>query len=502
MRVLIGELFHETNSFCPNLTTYEEWMRTGFREGDAIRGLYEHKPHAIGGMLQALEDAKEEWDIVYGVDMRCHCISGGIVEQSVMDKFVEKMTMYIRENAPLDGILLSMHGAMQTTEYDDPEAEIVRRLRLETGEHTIISISTDLHAYISDLMLEHADFICGYHTYPHVDYFETGYRAASLMLEKIKGESLKTLKIRIPMIVPASVYSTLDGPFKELMEHGQTFKDKKQIRDYSIYQMQPWLDIQTGGSCILVVGNDETEMKTCAIDLAERLLAMRFLLMPNQLSIDEVIDKAIKNTSAAPVILVDSADSPNAGASGDSMAAAKKILDRKLGIRSAIAVNDSRAVEQAFSTGIGSWNNFRIGGELDNHAVSIEAKGYVRSLHDGEFLQEGPAGRGMVTNIGRTAVIRFGKMDVVVCEKMASPGDPQLYRAFGIEPTLYRLVVVKACTSFRAAYNQFTHLIYETDTPGSAAVNLKRLDFKKLSHDFWPWNDLKEYQIQEWCWGR
>jgi microcystin degradation protein MlrC len=105
------------------------------------------------------------------------------------------------------------------------------------------------------------------------------------------------------------------------------------------------------------------------------------------------------------------------------------------------------------------------------------------------FVQEGPAGRGLVSDIGPTAVIRFGGLDVVVCHWMASSGDPQLYRAFGVEPTLYDLVVVKACTSFRAGYSKFSTRILETDTPGAATADLTKLHYKKIPNTHYPWTD-------------
>ena len=86
----------------------------------------------------------------------------------------------------------------------------------------------------------------------------------------------------------------------------------------------------------------------------------------------------------------------------------------------------------------------------------------------------------MTQHIGRAAVLRFGGLDVVVCEWMAGNGDPQLYRAHGIEPTLYDLVVVKASTSFRAGYSAFAGTIVETDTPGAASSDLINLPFARL----------------------
>lgn len=502
MRILIGQFFQETNSFCPHIIPFEEWMSLGFHQGNEIRDLYKEQPHAIGGMIRALEEIMPSIEIIYGTDFRCHCNSGGMVDHHVMEVFLEKMLGSIDQELDIDGILLSFHGAMQTTESDDPEGEVVRILREKVGEKAVIAVSTDLHAYISDTLVNEADIICGYHTYPHTDYFETGYRAATLMLKKIQGHQLTSVKIGIPMIVPPSTYSTIEGPFKEVMDIGLNMMKSNLIEDFSIYQMQPWLDIYPGGSSIITIGKGDEQQLKCAKELAETLFKMRYKFQPKQLSIDTVIDKAIENNGVEPIILVDSSDSPNAGAAGDSMAVAKRIIEREVDIRSAIVVNDSRAVKIAFKIGVGNKASFHLGGDVDTKSVSIDAVGYVCSLHDGNFLAEGPAGRGMEIKIGKTAVIRFGKMDVVVCERIASPGEPQLYRAFGIEPTLYNLVVVKACTSFRAAYQLFTSKIYETDTPGSASANLQRLKFKKIPKSFWPWNELTDYEINEITWGR
>ena len=58
MKILIGALAHETNSFCAETISFDAWMKNGYREGEEIREKYENHPHAIGGMLQALEDDK------------------------------------------------------------------------------------------------------------------------------------------------------------------------------------------------------------------------------------------------------------------------------------------------------------------------------------------------------------------------------------------------------------------------------------------------------------
>ena len=107
-------------------------------------------------------------------------------------------------------------------------------------------------------------------------------------------------------------------------------------------------------------------------------------------------------------------------------------------------------------------------------------------FEDGTFVLQSPAGKGMIHNIGRAAVLEAGNISILVCYNTAGNGDPQLYRAFGIEPLEQQLVVVKACTSFRAAYEPLAGQICVANTPGAACADLKRLEYGRVSKDYYP----------------
>lgn len=151
-----------------------------------------------------------------------YCQSGGPVADEVVNYFVDNLEKDIKDNLPLDGVVISYHGALQSKSCDDVECSISEKVRILIGNDAFISVSTDLHAYISDKMVENIDVICGYHTYPHTDLFETGYRAATLGLACLNKKTLPCMvKIRIPMIVSAALYTTLHGPFKKIMDYGK-----------------------------------------------------------------------------------------------------------------------------------------------------------------------------------------------------------------------------------------------------------------------------------------
>lgn len=495
MKIIVCEFNQETNSFNPIPTTMNDYIRGGVFEGEEMQRELGSRPCAVAGMMQAIKEAGAEVIPSYSM----YAQSGGPVEQEVLDIFMEKVLKSIRKNLPVDGVFISFHGATQSTQNDDVCGLISEVVRKEVGEKAVIAASCDLHANVTEKMVQNLDIVCGYHTYPHLDYFETGYRAGKLGMECISGNyKHRMVRVMIPMIVPASSYTTLSGPFAELMAYGKSLLETGKLCDFSVFQMQPWLDVVKGGSVVLAISPDHEAAKQYGVDLAQRLFGMRREFKPKLYSIDEVLDLAMENKTNKPVILADSADSTNAGAVGDNASVLKRILERKLDIKVACAIDDAPAAEIAFKIGVGKKAVFSIGGTKDPAgSESVQLEAYVRSLHEGSFKQEGPAGRGLARDIGRTAVLSTGNIDIVVCEHIEGNGDPQLYRAFGVEPTFYQLVVVKACTSFRAAYQPFAAMICDTDTPGAASVHLMSLNYKKIPESFYPFSSLDDYSISD-----
>ena len=175
-----------------------------------------------------------------------------------------------------------------------------------------------------------------------------------------------------------------------------------------------------------------------------------------------------------------------------------RLLDIGSPVKTAIILDDADTVLRAQQVGVGSVGRFSIGAGKDPmNTKPVIADAYVRSLHDGRFKMEGPAGRGFSVDIGAAAVLSIGNIDVLVCHKTGGNGDLQLYRNFGIEPTFYQMVVVKACTSYRSAYEPIAAGIYLADTPGAASPNLKSFQFQKLPKHFYPFSHLDGYQVQQ-----
>ena len=492
MKIAICEFHQQTNSFVPFASRRKDYEVFGIQKG---RQIMEHldEGSALKGIVDDLQDAGAEIIPTY----RMWANAAGPVEASVVAEFLEHTIPTLRDALPLDGVCISFHGATQSQVSDDVCGDIVSQIRELTGPDTVITATFDLHANITKRLSENAEIICAYHTYPHVDFYNVGKRAANLCLHKIKGDQkLYRQHLTIPMIVPASGYTTLSGDFGKLMNQTEQLVKDGKLADFSIFQMQPWLDVPDGQTSVITYS--ETEDCEYATEIAKELVDLREKFLPPAIAVEDILHEAEKYHDEKPFVLVDSADSTNAGACGDSAYVLGKICRLKSDIKAALVLICKPAADKAFELGVGGTGEFEIGASLSPEtSEAIKVSGTVVSLHDGHYIQEGPAKRGLEHALGRTAVIHVRNTDVIVTSDfLLGPGDMQLFRHFGIEPTFYQLVAVKACTSFRAGYEQITDRIYNADTPGAAASVLTRFHYKKLPKSFYPFSEISYKYIK------
>lgn len=490
-RILLCEFHQESNTFNPINHPLRRFY-AGKAPDDPV--IYQNRlrfSNAVHGMTDAITEAGGEVIPVCFLSSS----SGGRVEDEVLQLMCDKMEA-AAASCEFDAICVSLHGATCTVSEDDACGVFLRKLRKLAGNRPIAA-SFDLHANITGQVAACADIVCGYQSYPHTDYYQTGYRAAALCMKKLQGEPVHMAVVQIPMLVPPAGYTSLQGAFCDLMNDGKARMQAGELLDFTLFPVQPWLDIPEIASTTVAIADSEDAAREQAMDLAQRLYAIREEMQPDLVSVDDIIDIAEANTSGKPVLLVDSSDSPNGGAVGDSPVVAMRLLERGSALRTGIFVRDPAAVEQAFAIGIGGSGEFTVGSAYTPDIPGpLKAVGTVRSLHDGVFTLEGPASRGSRAYLGRSAVVSFGSVDILLCTVGAASGDPQLFRHFGIEPTLYDLIVIKANTSFRVPYKSISDLIYLADTPGAGASNLKQFIWRHLPDALYPFDAQDPVQLR------
>ena len=345
-KVIICGIHQESNAFNPVLAEDADFS---LFEGNNITDDPQKAGATTEGMITCL--LENGFDPVGGIVRSAN--SGGPLNKKVVENFIDKAVSYIKAAGDICGVLMPMHGATVSEESEDVCGDIIAKVREAVGKDVVVAASFDMHANITAKIAENADVVCGYQTYPHLDFYGVGYRAAKMLVEKLSGRDIKMVRTSVPMMAPAHGYTTTRGKLNKLIEKGHKLVEKGEILDFSIFQVQPWLDIKTIGSSIIVIAEDQAKAKQVAMEFAKEEFALREELQGEKLfGIQEVIDRALKNTDGKPVVLVNSADSVNAGANGDSAAVVEQLLSYSDRLAAATFVVDAPAVEKAFELGV------------------------------------------------------------------------------------------------------------------------------------------------------
>lgn len=476
-------MLQESNTFSPVFTRYKDFSPV---YGQAAYQRHAGKFTEMGGFIDVLSKARVEIIPVCAA----WAITANRLVRADFERLAGEFSAALSKTRP-DALLLAMHGAQTAEGEDDVEGHMLQRARSIMGPVKPIIMTLDLHANITAAMVERTSAIIGYHTYPHVDMFETGQKAARLMLRTIRGEVQPAMAFRkLPLILPAENCQTHRGPMHKLIRAAERLEQRAESEAVSIFPVQPWMDIEEMGCAVVAVTNgDIARAQKCADALARRLWDSRRKFDVELTSVADAIAGA-RRVKGGPVIFAESSDSTGSGSPGDSTGVLKHLLRAPLDGPAAIFLVDPPAVEAAFKAGVGERIDERIGGAFDRtNSKPVRVKGYVKLLSDGRWTARARGyNTGIVTDMGRSAVIEAGQVKLLLAERSAMTVDPELFRSHGIDPVYCKIVVVKSPNGFRAAYEPIAKKIYIVDTPGVSTAKLSRLFFKRIPRPMYPFD--------------
>ncbi|MCY3800340.1 MAG: M81 family metallopeptidase [Chloroflexi bacterium] len=493
MRIAVGGLMQESNSFSPVGTVLADFESEYLLRGTEIPEFFAGTNTEIAGFLNACESAGAETIPLFAAAAN----SGGNVTADTFATLSGELLGSLRQvtaEAPVNVLLLALHGSMCVDGEDDPEGAVLDSCRSIVGPECVIGASLDLHANVTERMVRAADVLVGYRTYPHVDQASTAQRAASAALSATKGPRLHTVLQELPLLVPAEHMQTTDGPMHELRTQADLVETEG-LAAVSVFGVQPWLDFPGVGCSVTVVGSDEAAARDHARRLAGEFWRRRDRFAVELMDIERGVREALE-TEGGPVVLVDSADCPSSGAPGDSAAIPAALLDYAgtgvdVGGLCLTTVVDAEAAAAAQSAGVGASIDLTVGGKLDPaRSKGVRFAGRVERVTDGRFVRKGPAFTGLPLDAGPSAVLAHGSVRVLVTSKPVPTSDPEFFRAAGLEPADAKIVSIKSPTLFRASYDRFARRIIYVDTPGAASANLRQFPWKRISRPIYPLDDF------------
>ena len=482
-RILIAECKQEVSTFNPNLSGCDDF---GIRFGDQILDYHRTVRNEIGGAISVFDEAGVEMVPAYSAFF---ITSGGTLAQSAWQRiaaeFLDSIRKQVMTGQPIDGIYFCMHGAMASEQECDPEGWLLAQTREIVGEQVPIVVSLDLHGILTDQILTHSDAIVAYHTYPHVDFYETGQRAARLLLRIVSHEVRPvTAKVSIPALVRGDELITATGKFGQAIRMAQRVENGPSGLSAGMFIGNPFTDVPSLKCYSFVVSDGDPELASKeAMAIAENFWSNHQSMQVPLVSLQEMSQQLMSGIDGT-VGLVDAADATSSGASGDSNAVLRELVRVGYRGRTLLPIVDHLAVQAAFAAGIGQTVSVTVGGTLDPKRFQpFPIEGKVRLLSDGDFRSES---FGEVWRAGPTAVIESGNYTLVVSSRGVNLYDRSFFFAHGQNPAAFDAVVIKSPHCQPHMYADWCAKMILIDAPGSSSANLPYLGHTRCERPIFP----------------
>ncbi len=486
MRLVIAQMMHETNTFSPVPTPWEAF---GGPRGPALgREVIEALAGtrtATGAFIDLARAAGAE--VVTPV--AGNASPSGPVDRAAFERFCG-LILAALEPRP-EGLLLDLHGAMVVAGgLLDAEGELLRRVR---AAHPAlpIAVALDLHANVTAQMVTNCDVIAGYKTYPHVDMYEAGERAGSILLRALRGEVRPVMAFgNRPVLAQTLCMATAQGAMQAFVQAAQA-AEAAGLLAASAFGGFPLADIPDAGlSAVTVANADEASARKACEAMLDVAWARRaeFIYEPEPLA--RSLER-VRACDGGPVLLLDHADNCASGGTQDTMTVLREALAIGLKGIDVGPIRDPEAVAQLIAAGVGATLTLPLGGKMDMPSIGLRGEplvltGVVRAITDGEYTITGPQLTGVRAHMGRTAVLDTGVARIVVTERNQEPWDLGVFTSVGIDPTRSRYLLLKSRMYYRPVFLPFARAAVECDGSGVTSSDWRLFDYQHLRRPMYP----------------
>lgn len=489
MRVAVGGISHETNTFCRGESELDRFRERAWAEGQELIDKNRNVRNYIGGII----DAAERLDIELAPTFFASATPSATISAATYATLLDNLLTSLAAAGEVDAVCLTLHGAGVAAGVDDIEGDIIQKVREQVGRDMPIVVTLDLHGNLTQQMVDHADALLGVNLYPHTDSYDRGVEAIELIPKLVSGEVKPVMHLTVlPMMIPSTTTNLC--PAKDVNELCREMESREGVIDCTFYHGFAPADIPKVGISVLAIADGEPELaKQVSEGIAGHIWEMReeFRVTPTPPA--EAFRQALA-TEGRPVIINEKADNPGGGGPGDGTHLLRAMIEADLQEACFGFIYDPETAEQAHQAGVGATINIRLGGKTEElHGEPIEATAYVKVLTDGQFIQQSPMGRGAKVDLGKMARLVVGGIDVIVSSIRTQTLDDEVFRLHGIDVTRYKIVAIKSSNHFRAGFEPIAHAIIRADTPGLVSADLASFDYQRLQRPIWPLDENTVY---------
>jgi microcystin degradation protein MlrC len=418
---------------------------------------------------------------------------GGPVEENFFKTFLSEIGATLKAALPVDGVFVACHGAALAEGTDDPDGDLFELIRSIVGPDVPVAAVFDLHANVSRRMTDNLSVFVGYLENPHVDIYERGVEAAKHLRECLGGTKTAVTMVKVPIVSPPISLLTAKGPYADLIRYGQT-KVGGDIMNVSVMAGFAYSDSPKNGLTAVVTSRNGNRDAAAALslDIAKRAWTMKERFKREMMPLADAVQLAAivgRDLQRRPIVLADVGDNPGGGGRGNTTYLLRAL--KNAGARGVIfgVFNDSALAAEAHRRGEGavfpaSFNTQ----ETHEFSQPFECEATVVKLSDGAYVGRRGVLRNVSADMGPSALLDIGGIQVVVISNRCQCMDPRQFEIFGLDIAQARIVVVKSRGHFRGGFDEFfqPEEIYEVDCPGLTSPVLANFPWSKLPRPVYP----------------
>ena len=390
----------------------------------------------------------------------------------------------MRSYRDVDAVYLDLHGAMVAEHIDDADGELLRRVREAIGAQVPLVASLDFHANVSQQMVDSADALVAYRTYPHVDMTESGARAMRALHDLVSGRGAAAPAARLaqlPFLIPLTSQCTLIDPLASIMSTVERL-ERSPIVALNFTPGFPAADVVDCGPAVFAHGFDAAQVGRAVQEVAHLVAKCEADFALEIYSIEAALrELRTPSVRGRPVILADTQDNPGGGGTADTTSLLKALIEQRCERVLAGVICDPLAAARAHAAGTGAHIDIELGGHSGTPGETpLAGRFKVLALGDGRFTGTGPFYRGSRMSLGPMALLQIQDVCIAVASRKQQAADQAMFRHLGAEPAEFAVLVLKSSVHFRADFGPLARRILIVAAPGANIADPAALRFTKL----------------------
>ena len=483
MRIFTASLATETNTFSPVPTDMNAFL-AAFHAGP---GEHPDTPTLCSSVVPILRrrGRAEGFTVIEGTS--CWAEPAGLIQRGTYETLRDRILGELTAALPVDAVVLGLHGAMVAQGYDDPEGELLERVRAVVGPDVLVAAEFDPHSHLTARRVANLDLMAAFLEFPHTDFEQRGEHVVELALRTLRGEIrpvISTFDCRM-----ITIYPTSREPMRSFVDRLKAMEGTDGILSISVIHGFMAGDVPDMGTRIVVVTDgDKAKGDALAQALGRELYAMRRRTAMPMLDTEAGIDRALEIRAARPekpVVIADVWDNPGGGVAGDATHVLRRMIERGLNDIAVATIWDPIAVSFCHAAGEGAELDLRIGGKSSPQGGEpLDMRVTVRSVFDAGWQSF----RNSRVTLGSTAVVRpvGTAIDIVLITSRTQTYEPDIFSNQGLDFAGKAFLLVKSTNHFHAGFQPVASEIVYVAAPTSYPTDPATTPYRKASLELWP----------------